>query len=95
MQLVLAPKKVTLVLVCYVCPLIIPKQWKNQLRRLNEEDCDCHHESFLFLEKFHLCKDGYLGDWLQRETNLDPLVRLSKYMPYSLRIRFKKAISKF
>ena len=95
MQLKLAPKKVTLVLVCYVCPLIIPKQWKNQLRRLNEEDCDRHHESFLFLEKFHLCKDGYLWDGLQRETNLNPLVRLSKYMPYSLRIRFKNAISKF
>ena len=26
---------------------------------------------------------------------MDPLVRLSKYMPYSLRIRFKNAISKF
>ena len=95
MHMKLAPKKVTLVLVRYVCPLIIPKQWKNQLRRLNEGDCDCHHESFLFLEKFHLCKDGYLWDWLQRETNLNPLVRLSKYMPYSLRIRFKNAISKF
>ena len=31
---IIAPEKVTPVLFCYVCPLIIPKQWEDQLRCL-------------------------------------------------------------
>ena len=66
---IIAPEKVTPVLFCYVCPLIIPKQWEDQLR--------CLMVVILFvLKDFYLFKDRYLGDWLQRKTDLDPLVGL-------------------